>query len=46
VEGKTPGVIKHRFDGLTPNNQRFAVIIHQDRKTGKKQLLTIYPVYK
>lgn len=45
VDSRYPNIIKHRFDGLTKNGQHFAVVIHQDRKTGKKQLLSIYPVH-
>ncbi len=45
IDIRSPGIIKHRFVGITPGGQRFGVVIHEDRKTNKKQLLTIYALH-
>lgn len=38
-----PGVIKHEFRGNAPDGTIFSVIVQEDRKTNRKQLLTLYP---
>jgi hypothetical protein len=43
VDKYQPGIIKHEFIGKATDGIIFSVIIQQDRKTGKKQLLSIYP---
>lgn len=43
IDPRQPQLIKHRFLGITPSDGHFSVIILQDRKSGKKQLLSCYP---
>lgn len=43
IDVNQPGIIKHEFLGTAPNGVRFAVIVQEDRKTDKKQLLSLYP---
>lgn len=39
------GIIKHEFKGNSPDGMNFSVIVQEDRKTNKKQLLTLYPAH-
>ena len=39
-----PNIIKHEFAGMTKNGPRFTVIVQENRKTDKKQLLSLYPL--
>ena len=43
VNADLPGVIHHRFIGITRDHTRFAVIVRQDRSSGKKYLLSLFP---
>lgn len=45
IDVQRPDVIKHMFQGKTADGYCFAVVIQQERKTGKKQLLTLYPLH-
>ncbi len=40
------GEILHRFAGMTPDNELFAVQIKEERRTGQKWLVSIFPVEK
>lgn len=43
IDIRQPGIIKHEFVGVAPDEVRFSVIVQQDRGTDKKQLLSLYP---
>lgn len=43
VDINQPDIIKHEFVAIAPDGVRFSVIIQEDRKTDKKQLLSLYP---
>ena len=45
IDSRYPNVIKHRFKGVTPDGKQFGVVVHEDRKTDKKQLLTMYALH-
>ncbi len=41
-----PGAIHHRFIGSAPDKSQFAVIIKQDCSSGRKFLLSLFPLAK
>lgn len=45
IDEYQPGIIKHEFKGRSPDGMNFSVIVQEDRKTNKKQLLTLYPAH-
>lgn len=36
--------ILHRFAGITPNSEQFCVQIKEDKPTGQKMLISIFPI--
>ena len=43
VNAEVPGVIYHEFIGLARDKTRFSVIVKQDRSSGNKYLLSLFP---
>ena len=43
VNRDEPNAIHHQFKGVTSEKLRFFVIVKQDRASGKKHLLSIFP---
>lgn len=41
-----PGEIVHRFAGSTPDNEIFFVQIKEDRRTGQKWFMSVFPLDK
>lgn len=41
-----PNELWHRFAGITPNNHIFYVQIKEFKRTGKKELMSIFPLQK
>lgn len=40
------GEILHRFSGITPENEIFFVQIKEEKKTGQKWLMSVFPLEK
>ena len=43
IDQANPNSIKHQFNGLTSDGTSFVVIIKDDRRSGMKQFLSIFP---
>lgn len=44
VIGEEPGTLKYRFIGKANNGELFCVQIKQDKKTGRKDFISVFPV--
>ena len=42
-DANEPHIIRHRFAGCTPNGHMFYVQVKQDKRTGAKQFLSVFP---
>ncbi len=44
VDSQDPDTIRHQFSGVAGDGSRFAVIVKQERASGRKHLLSLFPI--